>query len=798
VVNAGNGPNESEFPIDWSRLDLSQAGGLGRPEELVASKSTYQLQALSKIRETLSVTNNHELLLELDEVFHPNSTNCFETRNWRSSDILTLLKSIYTAGASNIGSEQVSSLWALRDRDGESCFHYTVRTESFFEKSLEIIQFGADLNSRSKMKPHEIAIRKEISFVEFNALEVALCSGRFGLAGKLISAGQALNRQYSENESRTLTADIGDQLNGLITSHRWADLDWSLEILRKIDEPRSRYIIEGAVNWHPIEHDISLIVLALVNGCPRENVDKLLRLGARATTDQQSRQKIRYEFFDSQRDTEYTDEVGLIKEISAISSDARIRYEYKKDIANEAKNLFLQKYNLQHLYWYYDLYRDSCFIFPPGDCKSGARLAGPLQLEYPGHQIDSLLSAIESYNDHWYGNSSGSMRNRPVRHPFFREMALLLYHPTKEGFHRDEVDSLTLAITSQEQWVRKRVSVHRGTVFNWMRLGKHTHDFRSYKWDTAHPKQTSNQDPSTNLLQAFGAKKIEGRGTDDNFVNGEYKGPRLGKGYLLKGSDAPFKFNYHDARFNPKTIIVDPDLEIEFRRSYIRVFNPRDGLLLITNSSPEFGRNCFKSPFYWLPPDELWNLQSNAQLSLTEAEVESRMYPVDNRKINMMSGTTEHIGNLLDQLAAIRERYRLWKFNNDQDSAWDRDQKIPEYQLLGGHRSNGFKNIINHISALSRSSPEFQFFGTPIVDLGFCDTRMPPWSPLAFKEIGSLRGRLRITPEILRALENIVSATSPEYEYEEDMRVGDIREFLAFGLEHHSNTELIILDALKI
>ncbi len=797
MVNAGNSPSESEFPIDWSRLDLSQAGGLGKPEDLVISKSKAQLQAISKIRETLFVTNNYELLSEWDEIFLPNSPSCYESRVWRSTDVLTLLKSIYAVGANNIGSEQVSALWALRDKDSESCFHFTIRTESFFEKSLEIIQFGADLSNRSRMRPHEISTRKEIPFVELNALEIALCSGRFGLAAKLVASGQSLNRLYNDSESRTLCADIGDQLNGLITAHRWADLDWTLELLTRLHDSQARYIIEGAVNWHPVEHDISLIVLALVNGCPSEHVDKMLKLGARAVPAQQSRQKTRYEFFDFQGTTEYTDEVGLIKQISAISSDARVRYDYKKEIANEAKHLFKHKFNLQHLYWYYDLYRDSCFTFPPGDCKAGARLAGPLQLEYPGHQIDSLLSAIESYNDHWYGDSSGRMRNRPVRHPFFREMALLLYHPSREDFHRDEVDSLTLAITSQEQWIRKRVPVHRATVFNWMRMGKHTHDFRSFKWDTAHPKQNTHQRTTTNLLQEFGAREIQGRVTDDNFVNGEYAGPRLGKGYLLKGSDAPFKFNYYDSRFNPKVVIVDPELEIEFRRSYIRVYNPKDGLLLITNSSPDFGRNCFKNPFYWMPPDELWNLHSNAQLNLTEAEVESRMYPVDNRKINIAAGTVEHVGNLLDQLAAVRERYRLWKFNNDTHWAWDRDQKIPEYQLLGGHRSNGFKKLVNHISILSKSSPEFQFFGTPLVDLGFCDTRMPPWSPLAFKESGALRNRLRITPEILQALENIVSATSPEYEYEEDMRVGDIRAFLAFGLENYSNTELIILDSQK-
>jgi hypothetical protein len=72
---------------------------------------------------------------------------------------------------------------------------------------------------------------------------------------------------------------------------------------------------------------------------------------------------------------------------------------------------------------------------------------------------------------------------------------------------------------------------------------------------------------------------------------------------------------------------------------------------------------------------------------------------------------------------------------------------------------------------------------------------MPPWFPLQFKVGNRQRTRIPVTPRVLEALKNIVSADSPGEEYAEDFQVAGLREFFEFGLNSGRFVELVILDS---
>jgi hypothetical protein len=781
-------PEETNLPHN-NDDEASFANPGDRQDDHYSLPSDEIIKAVNQVHHLLVKGGMKTLAREWNNLFGYSGEH-HSNRIWKSSDIRVLMISLSQLGPTGIGADKLKTLWSLKDKGGETCFIAALKMEEAVDKVGDMVRFGADLESKFSYRPNEISTRYSVDSTTLNALSMCLASGKFSLARQLLQYMPNQPLQYSEEEARVLTADLGDQLNGLITTHKWIDVADALDVLNEASSIIPSDIIKNACNWEPVEQEISLLVLSLIHGAPKDLVRALMDFGAEHSDNLVK--DGRYEIFDTSRKSKIVDTEGLILGISTITSAYGYRREKHKGIVQEAKQLFKTHYNIQHLYWYLDLFADCCIKNPVGDCASGAKLVGYLQNIYPPKAIERLISAAEDFNDTNYRNNRATSYNT-----LFREMAVMLYHPQAPKWKSEDISYLTRTITSQKQWIEEGLPLNRKTVYNWMRLGKFSHDFRTLKWDTLHPKEKKSDKVikiDKSIIEHFGAEPISPRFADSVLGEDGSVKPRLGPGFLLKGHNCPHKCNLNNAFGVPLKVEVSPNLEIEFRRSYYRIYEPEHGILIISNSSPEFGRSCLKEPFYWLPPAEVGHYNSEAQLRLVEDEIDTNFYPVDDRRINHNSYSTDDMDYLLKQFAAVRDKYRLWKFNNDLGLAWDENQVIPELRLLGGHRSPGFKRVVETVEKLSSSSKPFMD-GESLVDLAFCDTRMPPWFPLQFKVGNRQRTRIPVTPRVLEALKNIVSADSPGEEYAEDFQVAGLREFFEFGLNSGRFVELVILDS---
>ncbi len=788
-MNADMDPNQNDLPpSDADDVSFSSFGDTPR-DPYFLSAHDYVIETFGIVHRMLSTAGLRNLASEWSYIFVSGPIS-YSQKSWKSSDIRLLMVAINQIGPASLDQDRLQSLWNLKDKEGETCFQVALKMEDAMDRVGDMIQLGADLNSKFKYRANEISTRHQIESTNLNALSYSLASGRFGVARQILQHSAEYPLQFSNDEADVLAADLGDQINGLITTHKWVDLDMALDVVKKARSIIPPSVIKNACNWEPVEQEISLLVLALIHGAPKEIVNSLMELGAEHL--ETKSKEARYEIFDAARKPKLVDKEGLVLAISTITAAYGYRREKHKGIVEEAKQLFKTHYNIQHLYWYLDLFADSCIKNPQGDCASGAKLVGYLQNIYPPKAIEKLISSAEDFNDTNYRNNRASSFNT-----LFREMAVMLYHPQAPKWTSDDISYLTRTITSQKQWIEDGLPLNRKTVYNWMRLGKFSHDFRALKWDTVRPKERRLDKVikiDKSLIEYFGAEPINPRFTDATLKDDGTVKPRLGPGFLLKGKNCHHTCVLNTAFGVPSKVEVSPELEIEFRRSYYRIYEPNYGILIISNSSPEFGRSCLKEPFYWLPPGEVQNYDAQAQLALTEDEIDSQFYPVDDRRINHNSYSTDDMDQLIQQFAAVRDKFRLWKFNNDLNLAWDDGQIVPELRLLGGHRSPGFQKVVEIVGKLSKGSKAFMD-GEALVDLAFSDTRMPPWFPLQFKVGNRQRTRMPVTPRVLDALQNIVSADSPAAEYREDFQVAGLREFFEFGLSSGRFVELVILDS---
>lgn len=787
----GIGPEGPEYfeygsyRFDGESFDDYQGPSIG--SELTVDEQA----AVTLVYRKLLSDELHGLADEWAKIFFPRGDRFFADRLWNEADSNIAISGIRKAEPALKASGKTHIIWNMRDCDGLTLLHQGIKGDSTPGKLIDMIELGADPSAKAPFKSQEITTRQKHSQMMASAVEFALCSGKFRALDTILKFVDKKPVIYSNSESQIIAAEVGDQLNELITSHKWAELNHALKMLSEVSSIIDPEILLKGLNWEPVEQGMSLLVLSLLHGAPRESILDLISRGARSLAPRKREREPRFEIFDSRRKVQYVDEATLADEISHLTSSYNFQIRRNSPIIEEAKKLYKEHRNLQHLYWYFDLFADACIKSPPGDCASAAKLVGYVQNIYPPKQLEKLINAVESYNDAAYQKD-----RKGHSHPFFREMVAMLYHPEAPKWTNDDIGSITRAITSQKQWIQENLPLGRQVVFNWIRLGKFTHDFRALKWDTLRPKEFRGDrliSIKKSLFEEFGAEAIKARITDSKILEDGTVVPRLGPGFLLSGANCGHKCELPNHLNTRESVTVSEATLIEFRRSYYRIMHPDHGVLIISNSSPEFGRDCLEDPFYFLPASELSRWSPRRQLEATEEEIAKICYPIDEISINKSSQNARSISYLLSQLSAVRDKYRLWKFNNDLTQAWDDGQPIKEYRLLGGHRSPGFRKLVDLVTEFSIRDERFKY-GKAAVDLAFFDTRMPPWLPLLFYVDGHPQSRISVTPAVLSALQNIAKADSPDIEFEEDFKVGNLREFFEFGLKGGSLFELIILD----
>lgn len=788
-VNGPEGQNEFNFdPYFFSGDGYDD----WKDDQISREYTVEEQQLVTSIYRHLAKAELHGLAGEWEKIFSPRSHKFFGARLWSDADASIIMSAIRKFDPNKNRDENTNLLWQLRDCDGLTMLHQAIRSDSTPGRILEMLELGADISTKSPFKTQEITTRHKHPQMMANALEYALCSGKFKLVEILLKHTDKKQVIHANSEAQIIAAELGDQINGLITSNKWADLNHALQTTTAVSEIIDPEILLRALNWEPVEQGISLLVLSLLYGASRETVALMTQQGARTQAPRKREREPRYEIFDENRKIRTVDESAIVLQIASITSSYNFQLKKNSPVIEEAKKLYKEHKNLQHLYWYVDLFADACIKSPPGDCASAAKLVGYLQNIYPPKQLEKLINTVEGYND-----SAFNRDRHGFCHPFFREMVAMLYHPAAPHWNNSDVGAITRAITSQKQWIQESLPLGRQTVFNWIRLGKFTHDFRSLKWDTVRPKEYREDrviKVYKSLLEQFGAVAIPARITDSRILEDGTVVPRLGPGFLLSGAKCKHTCELPNHLNTKDKIEVSESTLIEFRRSYYRVTHPDHGALIISNSSPEFGRSCLQDPFYYIPAIELAGWSEKKQLGATEEEIDRMCYPIDDISINKSPQHGRSVNFLLNQLGAIRDKYRLWKFNNDHSQAWDESHPLKEYHLLGGHRSPGFKRLVEMVARFSESSEAFKY-GRATVDLAFFDTRMAPWLPQQFYVDGQPKSRVSVTPVVLEALRRIAKAESPEQEFEEYFKVANLREFFEFGLKGGSFLELIILDA---
>lgn len=789
----GIGPGgQNEFNFDPFFFSSGAHGDDWDDYESHRDLTVEERRLVKAVHHQLSALKLHGLAHEWEMIFSPSSHRFFANRLWSDADSTIIMAAIRKADPNRASADKTNLVWQMRDCDGLTLLHQAIKSDSTPGKIIEMIELGADITTKSSFKTQEITTRHNHPQIMANALEYALCSGKFKTLDVILRLTDRRQVIHSNGEAQIIAAEVGDQLNGLITSNKWADLNHALKMVAEVASIIDREILLKAINWEPVEQGISLLVLSLLHGASAETVNLMIDQGARTQAPRKREREPRYEIFDENRKVKYVDEATIVRRISSITGSYNFQLKKNSPVIEEAKKLYKEHKNLQHLYWYVDLFADACIKSPPGDCASAAKLVGYIQNIYPPKQLDRLFNAVEGYND-----SAFNKDREGFCHPFFREMVAMLYHPAAPNWRNSDVASITRAITSQKQWIQEDLRLGRQVVFNWIRLGKFTHDFRSLKWDTVRPKEYREDRVirvHKSLLEQFGAVAIESRFTDSKILEDGSVIPRLGPGFLLSGAKCAHKCILPNHVNTTSVVTVSESTLFEFRRSYYRITHPDYGVIIISNSSPEFGRSCLKDPFYYLPAIQLASWSERKQLATTEDEIFDRCYAIDDISINKSPENARSISYLLNQLAAVRDKYRLWKFNNDLTQAWDEEHPLKEYRLLGGHRSPGFKKLVEMISRFSENSEAFKY-GRAAVDLAFFDTRMAPWLPQQFYVDGQPKSRISVTPAVLGALKRITKAESPEREFEEDFKIANLRNFFEFGLKNGSYSELIILDS---
>lgn len=724
------------------------------------------------------------------------------TSEKRPNGKLALTRRILTAletDRSTIDAKTINKIVNSTDENGLSLLHKAARISGASDIITRLIQLGADPFHRAEIPSEELKTYKRV--IRNTAFIQALCYGEFENALAISRLVEQPFLTLSSKDEFLIAAGVGDSIAAVASQGNWKKLTQIVIDLHEINESINPTITAHAVNWLTVESNLNALHFALIDGAPSNLSLALFDLGARISTNGNRPDSKQYEIYNDERQLVRIGERELVTEISNITSTSIYRQSAHAKIREEAKSLFCKFHNPQHLYYYLDLFNDACLTVPPGLCESGAKLVGHLQYAYQPQDYKVLISEVEKYLDEHH-----SKKGIEGAHPFFREMALLLWHPEHALYSTDtgpaQIGHITKAITAQKRWLEAELPLKWKTVFNWMRLGKLTHDFIALKWETVRLK--SWQDGKIiheehALIEDFCAERIAPR-LNDYYLpeDGKKATPNLGIGYLIKGYNCPHSCRLPDVYGGLSTRSMDPRTIIELRQSYLRIYHPSAGTLFITNSSPDFGRDRFREPFYFAPLNSEINWGPRAQLDFSLDDLEFYCHPIDSLEINGPNFKTDaQVDFLINQFLVFRDANRLWKFNNDPQRYWDRTKLRNEDKLVGGHRSPGFKRIVTFLDRISTGSHAFNS-GEALIDLAFCDPKLPPRYPHKFvNDHSQSSSRLPVTPKVLTALKNLTSARNSNEEYEEDLAIGGLRNFFERGLELGSHAELFLLDHRK-
>lgn len=441
-------------------------------------------------------------------------------------------------------------------------------------------------------------------------------------------------------------------------------------------------------------------------------------------------------------------------------------------------------------------YHAYLFLRALGENESGSsepeyaftKLLPHLLFNHPVERSHSLARVLEGRMD-----STRRRRTSEQSHPNAVELMALLNHP--RDFERDSssIGAFTSALTSITYFAGANRVATTGIADFWGKVG--TYGFSGVLWRfdaerihgvDEHGKHAIER-PS--LLQQYGMKAL----SPDAYGRSPIFGPSF---LVVPGSKLSLRIT-ENAKLHPETALFDEDTFIEMHRGCWVISHPRDGTLIVRNSSPVFGRDLLKEPGYYSPmgiaqTEQLFSYTPGDLVRINPAFIEDSVNNFKSvlsyehfsrRRIGIAhdesADSLERMQNLLRRLHTWRTDYARWKFDTKRDTAWVLNESTDQVELAGGHLSPGFSSVVNYLELRFRDyQTDLMIHGEStkvLPDLAFVHPDYAPFSPYA---------RMRVTEESLSVMRKLADG-SPLTERE--MEESQIHDFFDIGFQQDAD-----------
>jgi hypothetical protein len=257
------------------------------------------------------------------------------------------------------------------------------------------------------------------------------------------------------------------------------------------------------------------------------------------------------------------------------------------------------------------------------------------------------------------------------------------------------------------------------------RIGSQTYSFSRWRFDAQGTKQSGDngvRNPS--LLEDFGGA---------HFSREAEKAPwnsQFGSQMLFRPGTKQFSYQAFDSVGKQRKYSFDAKTTVIMRQGYLLVHNPKKGMLIVRNSSPDFGRALLPQTAYFVSASEA-RTYSEADLLAPFP----RVFSVGKNPLSFTTtGEFDSVNSLLNELIGFEDEFRKWKFDTEPTSAWiQTDDKKPK--LIGAHRSRGYQNFVNHLEHL------LEHAGDNDLALAFVNPDFPSWRQYTFTDTDGAQQR---------------------------------------------------------
>lgn len=447
-------------------------------------------------------------------------------------------------------------------------------------------------------------------------------------------------------------------------------------------------------------------------------------------------------------------------------------------LVEEAQHLLTLSGTLQDVLLYREAYLDAVAAAGRGTGAPLQELAPKLLLTYPPGAIQGLFLELDYAMDQY---------PLPLKHHANEaELLLLCHHPKTEEVTAEHLASLSLALSSIDRWLTLGTTTNltRETLYNWGRVGQLAFSFPLWKFEAMRtPSKGGAREPS--LLEEFGFEFVHSRATDHMPGTKQHL---YGPGFALIPHTLDFTYRKHTPT-GEEVRDFTSEAYVEFRRSYLLISHPTSGTLLTRNSSKDFGRDTFPRTAYWSPKGignglGVEDLQSITQENLHKFGFESILEPSLNDRHYPFQ---KHLGLLLDNLFALKERFSSWKFDTQLQSAW---YQSPGHdpRLVGGYNSEGFPALVTFLERQFDLYEKGKISASFLPELAFVRPDLPPWASHEYQdEMEFSQNRFRLTRERLEVLRGLAEGRIDQDALENT----GTYQFLAVGFATQS--ELVLL-----